>query len=335
MTNDDLDAGLPEGLDLRTLSAYVDGELPDAQRAAIAAQLDAHPRAAARVAAWRAQDAALRALCGVPRRDGRMREQAAAHATTPATTQATTQAATQQAAREENEAREETTQRDSAAVPADGTVRAQPAPSPDEPTYIVVRRTRPWWQRAGLAACWLAAGAGLTLALGPLAPRLTGGAWSGAWGRFGAQPAGFAQRADVAYAVYSPERRHPVEVAASEEEHLINWLSKRLNRPLSVPSLQEYGYSLVGGRLLPGEAGPAAQFMYENQAGARLTLYVAGGTQDQTAFRLLRDGNRRTFYWVSDGMGYALSGAIAEGKLRAIAIDVCSALGGKPEAWQQ
>jgi hypothetical protein len=33
-------------------------------------------------------------------------------------------------------------------------------------------------------------------------------------------------------------------------------------------------------------------------------------------------------------MGYALSGPIAEGKLRTIAIDVCSALGGKPESWQ-
>ncbi|MFT4069688.1 zf-HC2 domain-containing protein, partial [Paraburkholderia sp.] len=62
MNNDDYDSGLPEGLDLRALSAYVDGELPDARHAEIEAQLDAHPQAAARVAAWRAQAAALRAL---------------------------------------------------------------------------------------------------------------------------------------------------------------------------------------------------------------------------------------------------------------------------------
>jgi anti-sigma factor RsiW len=111
-------------------------------------------------------------------------------------------------------------------------------------------------------------------------------------------------------------------------------LSKRLDRPLSVPSLQEYGYSLVGGRLLPGEAGPAAQFMYENPEGARLTLYVTGIPDNETAFRLFRDGNRRTFYWVSDHMGYALSGPISEGKLREMAIDVCGDLGGKPESWQ-
>ncbi|WP_233829447.1 anti-sigma factor family protein [Paraburkholderia sp. ZP32-5] len=296
MNNDDYDSGLPEGLDLRALSAYIDGELPDAQRADIEAQLDAHPQAAARVAAWHAQAAALRALCGAPRRNG--------HASSDA-----------------REARD------------DWSAANMPRMPVDEPAFIVVRRARPWWQRVGLAACWLVAGAGLALALGPLAPRLTGGAWDGAWRGFGAQPAGFAQRADVAYAVYSPEQRHPVEVAASEEAHLIAWLSKRLNRPLSVPSLQEYGYSLVGGRLLPGEAGPAAQFMYENQAGARLTLYVTGISRDETAFRLFRDGNRRTFYWINDGMGYALSGAIAEDKLRTIAIDVCGELGGKPEKW--
>ncbi|MGF6920444.1 anti-sigma factor family protein [Paraburkholderia sp. 40] len=302
MNNDDSDSGLHDELDLRALSAYVDGELPEEQRAAIETQLRQHPQATARVAAWRAQKAALRALCGAPDSDARQAQ-----------------------------AGQRADDRQQAAEAGERSYAGSQPTEAEEPAFIVVRRTRPWWQRAGLAACWLAAGAGLALALGPLAPRLTGGAWSG----FGGQPAGFAQRADIAYAVYSPERRHPVEVAASEEEHLITWLSKRLNRPLSVPSLQEYGYSLVGGRLLPGEAGPAAQFMYENQAGARLTLYVTGVTRGETAFRLFRDGNRRTFYWISDGMGYALSGAIAEGKLREIAVDVCSALGGKPETWQQ
>jgi len=287
MNNDDYDHSLPEGLDLRALSAFVDGELPPVERAAIEAQLGQQPQAAARVAAWRAQKAALQVLCGASERRGEHGEQS-------------------------------------------GSVGNMGQSDADEPAFIVVRRPTPWWQRVGLAACWLAAGAGLALALGPLAPRLTGGAWNG----LGGQPPSFAERADIAYAVYTPEKRHPVEVAANEEEHLINWLSKRLNRPLSVPSLQEYGYSLVGGRLLPGEAGPAAQFMYENRSGARLTLYVTGISRDETAFRLFRDGDRRTFYWVSDRMGYALSGPIAEDKLRSIAIEVCSALGGKPEAWQ-
>jgi len=55
-------------------------------------------------------------------------------------------------------------------------------------------------------------------------------------------------------------------------------LSKRLNRTLTIPSLHEYGFELVGGRLLPGEDGPAAQFMYQNANGERLTLYMTGGS---------------------------------------------------------
>jgi anti-sigma factor RsiW len=265
MSNDDHDPAVPTPPDPRALSAFVDNELPDGAREAVLEHLAQDPQAAAQVAAWRSQKAALQALCG--------------------------------------------------------------APQHNEPSFIVLRPPVPWWRRAGLAACWLAVGAGLALALGPVASRLPGGL-------SGNDPMNFAKSADIAYAVYTPEQRHPVEVAATQEEHLINWLSKRLNRPLSVPSLQEYGYSLVGGRLLPGEAGPAAQFMYENTAGARLTLYVTGIPRDETAFRLFRDGNRRTFYWVSDRMGYALSGPISEGKLRSIAIDVCNALGGKPESWQ-
>lgn len=320
MNNDSYDSGIPEEPDLRALSAFVDGELPPAQRAAIEAQLQRHPRDAARVAAWRAQKAALRALCGLPR--------AAAHDGTRYGEEVGDRSG---GASEPANAADSRANADAAASAPD---RADGAPRrfADEPGFIVVRRSAPWWQRVGRAACWLAVGAGLALALGPLASRVGGGAWGGllpgVWG-----PPSFAQRADVAYAVYTPERRHPVEVAASEEAHLISWLSKRLNRPLSLPSLQEYGYTLVGGRLLPGEAGPAAQFMYENAAGARLTLYVTGTARDETAFRLLRDGNRHTFYWVNDGMGYALSGPIAEGKLRSIALDVCSELGGKPENW--
>ncbi|MEX3825110.1 anti-sigma factor, partial [Paraburkholderia sp. BR14262] len=141
------------------------------------------------------------------------------------------------------------------------------------------------------------------------------------------------RRADIAYAVYSPEQRHPVEVGAADEEHLVAWLSRRLGKPLSVPSLAEYGYTLVGGRLLPGNTGPAAQFMYENDAGERLTLYVASSARDRDPVRLLRDGNRRTFYWSTERTGYALSGPQTEPKLREIALDVCGALGGKPGQW--
>lgn len=126
----------------------------------------------------------------------------------------------------------------------------------------------------------------------------------------------FARQAVVAHAVFSPEVRHPVEVDAKQQDHLVQWLSKRLNRPLKLPNLAATGYELVGGRLLSGGGGPRAQFMYQNANGERVTLYVgaidgaAGKGMSETAFRFTSDAGVQSFYWVDQGYGYALSGKL-------------------------
>jgi anti-sigma factor RsiW len=131
----------------------------------------------------------------------------------------------------------------------------------------------------------------------------------------------WARRAVVAHVVYSPEVRHPVEVAADQEAHLVAWLSKRLGTPLKVPRLDRLGFSLVGGRLLPGDQGPVAQFMYQDGNGQRLTLYVRTNPEQirETAFRYAQEGNVRQFYWIDRGLGYALSGEIAKEDLLRVA----------------
>ncbi|MEX3943551.1 anti-sigma factor [Paraburkholderia sp. BR10937] len=267
--SDNLDPTVSSGYserELREFSAFVDDELPEAERLAMIEQLSVDRRAAGIVAAYSAQRAALSELF------------------------------------------------------ADLDKRTSGP-------CIVLRPRVPWWRRAALAACWVSLGAGLAWLAGSLLP-------------FDWLPgqAEFAQRANIAYAVYAPEIRHPVEVSAADEEQLIGWLAHRMNRPLSAPALHDHGFTLVGGRLLPGEAGPAAQLMYENRAGARLTLYMTAVSKDELAYGIVRDGDRRTFYWATNHMGYALSGQIAEGQiaegqLRAIAIDVCGRLGGHPERW--
>ncbi|MGH8686347.1 MAG: anti-sigma factor family protein [Burkholderiales bacterium] len=123
-----------------------------------------------------------------------------------------------------------------------------------------------------------------------------------------------AHRAALAHATYAPEIRHPVEVGADQEKHLIAWLSKRLGGELKAPQLDAEGFALVGGRLLPRDPGPVAQFMYQNAQGRRLTLYVRTEAPDQreTAFRYARDSNVRVFYWIDRKFGYALSSSDVE-----------------------
>lgn len=131
----------------------------------------------------------------------------------------------------------------------------------------------------------------------------------------------FVRQAAVAHVVYTPEVRHPVEVGAEQEAHLAVWLSKRLGVSVKVPHLSEAGYELVGGRLLPGSNGPAAQFMYQDGRGQRLTLYVRtdGGGSRETAFRYARENNIGVFYWIDGQLGYALSGDLEKSELLKVA----------------
>lgn len=138
-----------------------------------------------------------------------------------------------------------------------------------------------------------------------------------------AQTRAFARQAVVAHAVYAPEVRHPVEVDAAQQQHLVQWLSKRLDRPLKIPNLGAHGYELVGGRLLPGDQGARAQFMYQAAGGDRITLYV-GALRDaaasgETAFSFTGEGPAASFYWVDQGFGYALAGKLPRQRLLVLA----------------
>jgi len=132
------------------------------------------------------------------------------------------------------------------------------------------------------------------------------------------------RRAAVAYAVYAPEVRHPVEVGADQQDHLVKWLSKRLGHDLKVPILAQQGFDLVGGRLLPGGQGPVAQFMYQDPRGQRITLYVSrrDAAPRDTAFRFSQEGKIGVFYWIDGTLGYALSAEMDRARLLAAATAV-------------
>lgn len=129
------------------------------------------------------------------------------------------------------------------------------------------------------------------------------------------------KQAETAFAVYAAEVRHPVEVFADEEAHLATWLGKRLAiQNLKIPNLQPLGFKLVGGRLLPVDGRPGAMFMYENQAGERLTVLVGRNTDNRTtSFRFTSSGNVETFYWIDGELGYAVTGEISREALRKVA----------------
>ena len=289
--------------DEQRLSAWLDGELEGAERDALRAWLRAHPEDDAQVQAWAGDRDALRALFD-PVLDEPVPE----------------------ALRQLVQAAELPT----------------PAPAPERAPAALARawHQRPWAQ-AAMAAGLLLAGGVLGAALsqrngGGNGSRLVaasgiGASGAPAQGQNAAAEATppWAQRAAAAHAVYVPEVRHPVEVSVREgdlaqqkaqEEHLARWLTKRLAMPVKLVDLSAQGYSLVGGRLLPDANRPSAHFMYENAQGKRVTLYLRKPeTTAEVAFRHQQQGDNGLLYWVDEGYGWALVGAMPREQLLAMA----------------
>jgi anti-sigma factor RsiW len=187
-----------------------------------------------------------------------------------------------------------------------------------EPVPARLQLRRPPWIGYARAASVLAVGIAVGLAL----PR----PWRAPEAAVAASaPAqGLPARAARAHLVYATEVRHPVEVDASQQEHLVAWLSKRLGTKLKVPVLADEGYELLGGRLLPGPEGPVAQFMYQEAAGRRLTLYVSAKARSEgtTAFRFAQEDAISVFYWIDGNWGYALSGEVDRAVLSRLSTSV-------------
>ena len=129
------------------------------------------------------------------------------------------------------------------------------------------------------------------------------------------------QPATFAHQVYSSDTRYPVEIPAVEQATLNRWVSLRMHTELQAPDLAHEQLTFLGGRLLPSTNRMAAQFMYEDAQGQRVTLYVrriadAGAVTD---FQYKEQGNLHIFYWIDASMGYAVIGELPAARLIAVA----------------
>lgn len=126
----------------------------------------------------------------------------------------------------------------------------------------------------------------------------------------------FARQAANAHLVFAPDLRHPVEFGADQQDSLLLWLSERLGQAVHAPNLQELGFTLVGGRLLPASGQPAAQLMYENPDAQRITLYIRAGwsaplsAAHEGTVSFAAEGGVSMVYWVEGPFAYALIGTM-------------------------
>eukprot|EP01037_Dinobryon_pediforme_P005726 gene5726-5789_t len=138
------------------------------------------------------------------------------------------------------------------------------------------------------------------------------GAAGGLW--VGSRPTGpfirLAAETAANYAVYSTDKRRPVELWAAQRDDLNRWVSNRLNRPVSAPDLAAMGYQFLGGRLVPTAQGAGAMFMYENGDGVRLVLLVRPmGVPRTSKIEQVRIGDMEGCAWADGEMGFGMVGA--------------------------
>jgi anti-sigma factor RsiW len=135
----------------------------------------------------------------------------------------------------------------------------------------------------------------------------------------------FARQAASAHMLFAPDLRHPVEFGADQQDNLLLWLTERLGEQVHAPSLQDIGFVLVGGRLLPAAEQAAAQLMYENPDNRRITLYIREGWHapingvKEGSVSYYGEGGLSMVYWMEGPFAYALIGEMDREQLFATA----------------
>lgn len=192
----------------------------------------------------------------------------------------------------------------------------EPIPAPIAAAIEKGSRLMPGWSPGGWAMRAAASIAILAVgtALGFGAARYAGG---GATARLETT---LPSEAQAAFKVYVAERRHAVEVAAAEVDHMTQWLSTKMKTKVKPPDLAPLGWTLIGGRLLPSQEGPACLFIYDDKAGRRVMVYLVSNARNEGTTIQFREHNGvRSFYWLEGPLGYAITGNLQRGDLMPIA----------------
>ncbi|TIO73832.1 MAG: anti-sigma factor [Mesorhizobium sp.] len=165
---------------------------------------------------------------------------------------------------------------------------------------------------------WLSAAAAAVLMVGGLGGYVAG---IGGIGRSGESDDQLAEQAIAAHVIYAAEKRHAVEVPASDKDHLQTWLSNRVGLKVIAPDLVAQGFELVGGRLLPsGEGGKAAMLLYEDANGERISLFVTAESAATAKGTYAAEANGpEAVYWLDKGYGCAVVGSLPRERLSEVA----------------
>lgn len=262
------------------LNAFVDGRLEPARAAALAESLASDPDARSRVDAWKRQNDSLRTMFASV-----LFEQIPVRLVPTS-------------------------------LPSEPAVPAKLAPprrggttSPGRLARGVLATTFVGTALTGFAAGALASLGTHDFGLSPAPAHVAGGPAYRITGDATPAERTLAARAAEAHRTFSADLLHPVEITAAEAPRLLHWIQRRLGTSLSIPDLQRSGWSLLGGRIVPGRLGPAAFLVYADGT-ERLGVYIARGADAGADTVVTSEGDAtRTSVatWGDEAFSYALT----------------------------
>jgi len=111
-------------------------------------------------------------------------------------------------------------------------------------------------------------------------------------------------RASMAHVVSHEDELRAV--STSGKAGVGDYLADRMGKPIRVPSLESFGYRLIGSRVLPDTDGPAAQFVFADETGKKVSLYVRGEQADGVDITYALADDLSMFYWNDSDRSYAM-----------------------------
>lgn len=129
-----------------------------------------------------------------------------------------------------------------------------------------------------------------------------------------------------AHLVFADNPLRPADVDPTQPLQMASWLSSRLGKSITVPSLEPLNISFISARLLGTKEGPLAQVVYEDQDSHRMTLSIAPHSyQGNTGIiHAERDGVNLA-YWSDAELSYVLAAKTTAAQIEVIAAEIVNA----------
>lgn len=121
-----------------------------------------------------------------------------------------------------------------------------------------------------------------------------------------------------AYQLFSQDKPPVLDRVADNSGDMDNWLSRYFINGAMPPNLEAYGFTLVGGRLMATDAGPAALIVYQDAQEVRVAYYIRPLGQQGLKSGKRRAGSLLAQYWSDNKYNYAMVSPVNNSRAQSV-----------------